>query len=332
MRLLSFARNDTSQDRYDKPLLAIVGPTAVGKTTLALSLAERFGGEIVGADSRQVYRHMDIGTAKATPPERARVSHHLIDIVDPDQDFSLALYQHLAYQAIAGIHSRGRLPLLVGGSGLYVWAVLRGLRIPQVPPDPALRQALEEKARLEGLESLLRELEERDPESARTIDPRNPRRLIRALEVCRITSQPFSQLRRESPPPYNITIIGLSLDRVELYRRIDQRVDHMIDMGLVEEVQGLLERGYSLDLPTMASPGYREIGMYLQGRLTLAEAVQRTKVATHQLARRQYAWFSQRDPRIHWFESREEFLPAIERGIERFLQTDLEEQPRTAVD
>ena len=301
-----------------KPLVAIVGPTSVGKTALAVALAERYGGEIVGADSRQVYRHMDIGTAKPTAEERARAVHHLVDIVDPDQDFSLALYQDLAYQAIGDIHSRGRLPLLVGGSGLYVWAVLRGLRIPQVPPDPDLRRALEERAQREGVESLLRELEELDPQAARSIDSRNLRRIIRALEVCRSTGQPFSTLRKESPPPYNMTIIGLTLDRDQLYERIDRRVDVMIDMGLVEEVRGLLECGYGLDLPAMASPGYREIGLHLQGELTLREAVQRTKVATHRMARHQYAWFSLRDPRISWFPGREGSLAAIRRQIEEF--------------
>lgn len=299
--------------------MAIVGPTAVGKTALALTLADRFEGEIVGADSRQVYRYLDIGTAKPTLQERARTAHHIIDILDPDQDFSLALYQDLAYGAVDEIHGRGRLPLLVGGSGLYVWAVLRGLRIPQVPPNPALRQALEERAGREGLESLFRELEELDPEASRTIDRRNLRRLVRALEVCRATGQPFSQLRRQAPPPYNIIVIGLTLGWEDLYRRIDQRVDHMVDMGLVEEVRGLLARGYGLGLPAMASPGYREIGMYLGGQLALEEALRRTKVATHRLARRQYAWFSLRDPRIRWFESQEESLPAIEKEIEGFL-------------
>ena len=297
-----------------------MGPTAVGKTALAMALAERLSGEIVGADSRQVYRYMDIGTAKPTPQERARTVHHLIDVVAPDQPFSLALYQDLAYRAIGDIHKRGKLPLLVGGSGLYVWGVLRGLRIPQVPPDPALRRSLEDKAQREGLESLLRELEELDPDTARTIDPRNPRRIVRALEVCRVTGQPFSQLRRESPPPYNMATIGLTLERTELYQRIDRRVQLMIDMGLIEEVRGLLERGYGLELPAMTSPGYREIGMYLDGRLALEEAVRRIRVATHQLARRQYNWFSLKDPRIRWFEGREESLPAIEQETERFLQ------------
>lgn len=305
---------------HNLPLIAIVGPTAVGKTAFAMDIAERFGGEIVGADSRQVYRYLDIGTAKPTPDERARAPHHLLDIVDPDQEFSLALYQELAYAAIGDIHRRGRVPLLVGGSGLYVWAVLRGLRIPEVPPDPALRQALEEKAKLEGMEELLSELEGLDPEAARTIDRRNPRRVIRALEVCRTTGQPFSALRQESPPPYNLTIIGLTLDRTELYRRIDQRVDIMMASGLVEEVRGLMERGYGLDLPAMASPGYREVGMYLVGPLTLEEAIARTKVATHQLARRQYAWFKLRDQRIRWFEGRTESVRAIFEEIETLLR------------
>ncbi len=299
------------------PLVAIVGPTAVGKTAVALDIAEQLGGEIIGADSRQVYRYMDIGTAKPTEEERARVAHHLLDVVDPDEDFSLALYQCLAYDAIKEVQRKGRLPLLVGGSGLYAWAVLRGLRIPEVPPNPPLRQLLEERAKQEGLEGLLRELEVLDPETVRTIDRRNPRRIIRALEVCRATGQPFSSLRKESPPPYNITVIGLTVDRAELHRRIDRRVDDMVDMGLVEEVRGLLDRGYGLHLTAMASPGYREIGLHLQGQLSLEEAITRTKLATRQLARRQYTWFSLRDTRIDWFQGNLESVAPIEELIAR---------------
>ncbi|MDO8690555.1 MAG: tRNA (adenosine(37)-N6)-dimethylallyltransferase MiaA, partial [Dehalococcoidia bacterium] len=278
---------------------------------IAVSVAERLGAEIVSADSRQVYRFMDIGTAKPTTEDRARAPHHLIDIVDPDQDYSLALYQAQAYETIGNVHRAGHLPLLVGGSGLYVWAVLRGLVIPQVPPNPALRQELEDLGKREGLGSLLLQLEELDPVTALAIDRRNPRRIIRAIEVCRATGQPFSILRRETPPPYNITIIGLSVNRSELYQRIDRRVDRMIDAGLVEETRGLLDRGYGLELPAMASPGYREIGLHLLGELELDEAVARTKVATHQLARRQYTWFSLRDRRIHWFEGSMESLQAV---------------------
>lgn len=302
-----------------QPLVAIVGPTAAGKTALAIALAERLNGEIVGADSRQVYRYMDIGTAKPTAQDRARATHHLIDIVDPDQDFSLALYQDLAYEAIAGIHGRGRVPLLVGGSGLYVWAVLRGLRIPQAPPDPYLRKTLEERTRNYGIQSLVEELEKLDPEGAQSIDRRNPRRVIRALELCLTTGQPFSRLRGEAPPPYNLTIIGLTLDRVELYHRIDRRVELMIEMGLVDEVRGLLDRGYSLGLPALACPGYREVGLSLTEGLALPEGVRRTKVATHQLARRQYNWFSLKDHRIRWYDGQEKSLGAIQRDVEGFL-------------
>ncbi|MDP2662417.1 MAG: tRNA (adenosine(37)-N6)-dimethylallyltransferase MiaA [Dehalococcoidia bacterium] len=299
------------------PLVAIVGPTAVGKTAIALEVAERLGAEVVSADSRQVYRFMDIGTAKPMAEDRARARHHMIDIVNPDEDYSLALYQAQANEAIRYIHQAGRLPLLVGGSGLYVWAVLRGLVIPEVPPNPALRQELEDLAKREGLGSLLLQLEELDPVTALDIDRRNPRRIIRAIEVCRATGQPFSSLRRETPPPYNITIIGLSVSRSELHQRIDRRVDRMIDEGLVEETRWLLDRGYGLELPAMASPGYREIGLHLLGQLELNEAIAKTKVATHQLARRQYAWFSLRDRRIHWFEGSMESLPAILAQLER---------------
>jgi len=205
-------------------LVAIVGPTAVGKSRLAIHLAQTLGGEIVSADSRQVYRCMDIGTAKPSLKERALVPHHLIDVVDPDEDFSLALYQEMAYRSVEDIQRRGRMALLVGGSGLYVRAVIGGLRIPQVPPDAELRRSLEEKAATEGYMALYEELKEIDPDAAKNIDPRNLRRLIRAIEVCRLSGVPFSQLQGSSPS-FRTLVIGLTSERSELYRRIDLRVD-----------------------------------------------------------------------------------------------------------
>ncbi len=286
-------------------LVAIVGPTAVGKSKLAIHLAQLFHGEIVNADSRQVYRYMDIGTAKPTPKERALVPHHLIDVVDPDEDFNLALYQQMAYRAVEDIQQRGKLALLVGGSGLYVRAVIGGFHIPQVPPDAELRRGLEQRAAREGCMALYEELKQSDPEAARRIDPHNIRRLIRAIEVSRHAGVPFSELQR-SEPPFRTLVIGLTTDRGDLYCRIDSRVDGMIERGLVQEVEGLLNMGYGFDLPAMSGVGYSQIGQYLRGEIDLAEAVQRTKFETHRIARHQYAWFRPKDEGIQWFDVRDE--------------------------
>ena len=300
-------------------LVAIVGPTAVGKSKLAIRLAQIFDAEIVGADSRQVYRYLDIGTAKPSPEERALVPHHLIDVVDPDEDFSLALYQRMAYEAIENIQRRGKPAFLVGGSGLYVWSIIGGLRIPQVPPNPQFRRKLEERAAKEGGEVLHRELQEIDPASAQRIDPRNIRRLIRALEVSHLSDVPFTQLQRGEPPPFRALVVGLTTARQELYRRIDSRVDWMVEQGLVHEVEGLLSRGYGPDLPAMSGLGYKQIGLYLEGEMDLAQAVQRIKYETHRFARHQYAWFRPEDKRIHWFDIRNGVQEPICRLVGRFL-------------
>lgn len=287
-----------------KPLVAIVGPTAVGKSALALRLALELQGEIVSADSRQVYRGLDIGTAKPTPEERNLAPHHLIDVVEPDEEFTLAHYLALAQEAIADIQARERLPLLVGGSGLYVWSLLEGLRPPQVPPNPERRRHLEERAAQEGNEALYQELQAVDPQAAARIDPRNLRRVIRALEVYQETGIPFSRLGRREPPPYDALIIGLTMSREELYRRIDARVDAMMERGLVDEVRGLLAR-YSKALPALSSLGYRQMvesALGGEGRRPLAEAVARIKTQTHRYARQQYAWFRLDDERIRWFD------------------------------
>lgn len=278
-------------DRIEIPLLAIVGPTAVGKTALSLHLARLFDGEIVSADSRQVYRWMDIGTAKPTPAERAAVPHHLIDVVDPDEEFSLALYQDLATAAIADIAARGKSPLLVGGTGQYLAAVLQGWQLPRVAPRPDIRAALERQATELGAGALYERLKEVDPVAAARILPGNVRRIIRALEVYEATGRPISEQRSVQPPPYRITTIWLTLPAPVLYARIDARVDAMMAAGLLDEVRGLLERGYHWDLPSMSGLGYREFRPYFEGRATLAEAVARLKYDTHAFARRQPAWF-----------------------------------------
>ncbi len=273
------------------PLLAIVGPTAVGKTALSLHLARVFNGEIVSADSRQVYRWMDIGTAKPTPAERAAVPHHLIDVVDPDEEFSLALYQDMATAAIADIAARGKSPLLVGGTGQYLAAVLQGWQLPRVAPRPDIRAALERQAAELGAEALYERLKAVDPVAAASILPGNVRRIIRALEVYEATGKPISKQRSVQPPPYRITTIWLTLPTSVLYARIDARVDAMMAAGLLDEVRRLLERGYHWDLPSMSGLGYREFRPYFEGRATLEEAVARLKYDTHAFARRQPAWF-----------------------------------------
>jgi tRNA dimethylallyltransferase len=288
------------------PLLAIVGPTASGKTALAVALAERLRdtieAEAVAADSRQIYRLMDIATAKPTPEERAALPHHLIDIVWPDENYTLANYQADANAAIAAVWERGHLPLLVGGTGLYMRAVVDGLAIPAVAPVPELRAQLEREAAEHGAESLHGRLAEIDPAAAANIDPRNVRRLVRALEVSLVTGRPFSEQQGARPTPYRMLILGLSMDRPLLYARADERVEAMLAAGLVEEAQALVARGYSWDLPSMSSLGYREIGAYLQGETLLEQAIERLKLDTHAYIRRQFTWFRP-DQRIHWLDA-----------------------------
>jgi tRNA dimethylallyltransferase len=283
-------------------LLVLVGPTAVGKTALSLRLAAELNGEIISADSRLFYRGMDIGTAKPSPAERAQVPHHLIDICAPDETLTLGEYQRLAYGVIEGVLGNGRLPILVGGTGQYVRAVVEGWGIPAITPQPALRGALEA---LPGAE-LARWLAALDPEAAAKIDPRNIRRVIRALEVTLVAGRPISELQRKTPPPYAIRQIGLTRDREELYRRIDARVEQMMADGLLAEVEGLLAAGYGRSLPSFSGLGYQQLAAHLAGEMELAEAVERIKFETHRFARQQGTWFRPDDPAIRWFDMGEE--------------------------
>ncbi|MDP6549379.1 MAG: tRNA (adenosine(37)-N6)-dimethylallyltransferase MiaA [Dehalococcoidia bacterium] len=285
------------------PVLFIVGPTAVGKTGLAVALARRLNGEIVNADSRQVYRYMDIGTAKPSPEELAQAPHHLLDIVDPGINFDLASFLSLARGSIQDIRSRVRLPVVAGGSGQYVWALIEGWQVPKVPPDPAFRREKQQEADLHGPMPLYRQLQEADPGRAAQLDPRNVRRVIRALEVCRSPQRAASDLQGRTQPMENVLVIGLTIDREELYQRIDDRVDRMMAAGLLEEVRNLDAMGYRMGQGPLASPGYRELGQHLAGEITLDEAVQRTKYQTHRLARRQHTWFKPDDGRIRWLDA-----------------------------
>ena len=310
-----------------RKLIAVVGATATGKTTLAVELAGRFGGaqtgartgEIIGADSRQVYRHMDIGTAKPTAEERSQARHHLIDVVDPDEPVSLGQWLELAQAALEDVWCGGGQPvptgrqaLLVGGTGQYVWALLEGWRVPRVPPQAEFRQRLEQRSAAELFEGV-RGI---DPQAAQRIGPANRRRLIRALEVFEATGRPISYWQAKEPPGFESLVIGLRLPRDELYRRIDQRVDRMIAAGLIEETRRLLAMGYSRELPSMSGIGYKEACAHLAGEMTGAEAAARIKTETHRLARHQNAWFKADDPRIRWLEAGENATEEATRLIE----------------
>jgi tRNA dimethylallyltransferase len=305
---------------YNKPhLILIVGPTAVGKTELSIQLAERLNGEIVSADSRLFYRGMDIGTAKPSPEEMARVPHHLIDIADPDEILSLAVFQQKAQETIAEIHRRNKYPFLVGGTGQYVRAVTQGWRPPEVKPDEKLRTELERQKEEKGIYWLHDELKNLDPEAAEIIDARNYRRTIRALEVIRTTGRKFSEQRGQGDFPYRLITIGLIRPRTELYERIDQRIEIMFANGFLDEVKGLLAKGYSPSLPTMSAIGYRECVRVLQGELTEEQAKAEIRRATRIFVRRQANWFKQTDPEIKWFDMEAEVVEQIESFLQNAL-------------
>jgi tRNA dimethylallyltransferase len=245
---------------------------------------------------------MNIGTAKPSIREMSIVPHHLFDIINPDQEFSLAEYRDLAQSAIGDIQGQNKIPILVGGSGQYIRAILEGWSIPHIPPDRELREKLETEAIEKGPEDLYRRLQEIDPQAAQKIDMRNTRRIIRALEVSILSGTPFSSLQIRNAPDYHAIIIGLTADREELYRRVDERVDEMLSRGFVAEVQSLMASGYGLDLPSMSSIGYSQIAGFLKGETDREEAVRQFKTANHRFVRHQYAWFRLNDARIHWFE------------------------------
>lgn len=297
-------------------VLVILGPTAVGKTSLSLQIAQQFGGEIISADSRLFYRGMDIGTAKPSAAEQTLVPHHLIDICNPDETLTLGEYQRLAYQTIDAVLANGRLPILVGGTGQYIKAVVEGWGIPEVAPQPALRDALEAL----GGPELARWLQLLDPVAAEKIDARNVRRVIRALEVTLVTGKPISELQRKTPPPYNIHMIGLIRERESLYQRIDQRVDQMMASGLLAELGGLRDVGYGRSIPAMSGLGYQQLWAYLAGEMTLEESVERIKFETHRFARQQNTWFRQDDPRIDWFDMAGD---GVETAVLSHIQTRL---------
>lgn len=302
------------------PLLIILGPTAIGKTGLAIELAQRLNGEIIGADSRQIYKYMNIGTAKPTPEQQQAAKHHLIDVVAPDENLTLAQYQRLAYGAIDDVLARYKFPLLVGGTGQYLTAVEEGWSIPEVPPNDNLREKLEAEAESIGYEAFHQKLLTVDPQAAEKIHPNNVRRVVRALEVYMETGTPISVLQQKQAPPYCIRVFGLRMEREALYQQADKRVHTMIADGFVDEVTSLLERGYAPSLPSLSALGYREIVSHLQGNISLAEAVELTKNSTHDFIRRQEIWFRGHDNGILWHNVTELDINTILNAIAEWVQ------------
>lgn len=301
-------------NRVNKKLIVILGPTASGKSDLAVKLARKFKGEIVSADSRQVYKEMDIGTGKVTKKERKEILYYLIDIKNPNQIYTVWQYKKEAIKAINKIIKKGESPFLVGGTGLYLKAVIENLEIPRVKPDWKLRKSLELKIKTRGLKSLYDELIKIDPEAAYIVDSQNPRRIIRALEVAIKTKKPFSQQRKKGKPLFNFLEIGISLDKEKLKENIEKRVDKMMKMGLVKEVKNLIKI-YDENLPTFDAIGYREIIDYLNKKNSLTEAIKKIKKNTWHFAKRQMTWFK-KDERIIWVKN----LKEAEKLVKEFLE------------
>jgi tRNA dimethylallyltransferase len=304
---------------YVNPLIVILGPTAVGKTEIAITVAEELNGEIVSADSRLFYRGMDIGTAKPTREQRKRIPHHLIDVVEPDEEWSVAQFSSRATKRINDIHQRGKIPFLVGGSGQYIRAIVEGWVPPPRGKDNTFREELEKYVEGEGKDALHQRLASIDPESAARIQSSNVRRVIRALEIYQTTGVPASQQRVKTPPPYQILQIGLSMPRELLYQRIDERIDMMLANGLVEEVGELLAKGYSLDTPSMSAIGYIQIGKALLEKTSMDDAVQEMRKFTRQFVRRQANWFKEDDPNINWFVVNGSVASAVIQKVRNFL-------------
>jgi len=300
-----------SQSKKPK-IIAVVGPTASGKTSLGILLAKKFGGEIISADSRQIYKRMDIGTAKARgvwqKDEKGQpflevegVRHYGLDLAEPDEMYSVAEFREYALKIIKDILNRGHWPILVGGTGFYVKAIIENLDIPKVAADEDIRLSLEAK----NLEELAAEFKRADPEGYQKIDLKNKRRLIRALEVCYLSGSKFSQQLKKGPPLFEVLSIGIDLPRLELYRRIDERVEEQMKSGFIEETKKLEEAGYFWDLPSLSGIGYREIGIYLRGGISLEKAKELIKFRTHDYARRQLTWF-RKDKNIKWIKKFQE--------------------------
>jgi tRNA dimethylallyltransferase len=284
-------------------LLVLVGPTAVGKTKLSLELAHKYNCEIISGDSMQVYRGMDIGTAKISVEEQEHIPHHLIDILEPNESFSVAAFQQLAGDLIAEIHSRNKLPFIVGGTGLYIESLCYNFQFSEAASDEPFRQEHAQFLEQFGEQALHDKLKQVDPVSAQRLHPNNTRRIIRALEILHVTGTTLSaQLAGQTrQSPYDLCIIGLTMDRALLYKRIELRIDQMLNEGLVEEVRQLLDRGFSKELVAMQGLGYKEIISYLEGECSLTEAITLLKRDTRHYAKRQLSWFRHMKD-IHWID------------------------------
>jgi tRNA dimethylallyltransferase len=300
-------------------VVALFGPTAVGKTEAAIIAAKELNAEIVSIDSRQIYRGMNIGTAKPTAGQRSQVPHHLIDVADPENPWSLVDYFQAVNKAIDEIHQRHHLPILVGGTGQYFSAILEGWQPPPKMEDIKLRQELEAYAEKHGSIALHARLEEIDPLSAQRIDHRNVRRVVRALEICHVSGVPASSIRRKEQPPYNFLRIGLKMPRKELYERIDARIDAMIEAGFVDEVKALLERGIDPRGVAMSAIGYKQIAEHLSGDSTLDEVIQQIRKTTRQFVRRQANWFKPDDKQITWLDAGPEAGKALIKIISAWI-------------
>ena len=312
-------------------IIVILGPTVVGKTELSIRLAEKFKGEIVSADSRLLYRGMDIGTAKPSQTDRERVPHHLIDVSPPSESWSVARFVHEAGGIIDQIQRRKNLPFLVGGSGQYITALLEGWSPPPQPKNRQLRAQFEKVGREQGRAILHQQLAQVDPVSAERIQATNQRRVIRALEIYHSTGIPASQQRNNKPPGYRILRIGLRLARKALYTRIDRRIDQMMANGFEDEVRALVNQGFDLELPAMSAIGYKQIGMAISGKISFEEAIKQIQKLTRQFVRRQDNWFKETDPEIHWFDVRGELVAATSVLIREFLEGEEEEDGITSI-
>ena len=295
----------------NKPkIVAIGGPTASGKTALGIALAKKFDGEIISADSRQIYRGMDVGTAKPTYVERSEIPHHLIDIKYPDEDYTVADYKTDAIAAINDILSRDKLPILVGGTGLYIKTIVENLDIPRTRVHPQLRAEIEDEIAQEGLAAVFKKLVTLDPEAACVVDPKNPRRVVRALEVTRATGKPFTTQRKKSSPFFDTLILGLNPPSEILRDRIARRVDTMMHDGLVNEVEMLLKK-YDRPLVAFDAIGYREIIAFINGALSSDETIATMKINTWHYAKRQMTWFK-KDKAVRWIADLEEAISLVE--------------------
>ena len=303
------------------PLVAVVGATATGKTTLGVELALRFDGEVVNADSRLFYKGMNIGTAKPDAEERRGVSHHMIDILDPSDNYSLSEFLSTARKTICDIDGRARLPILVGGSGQYTWGLLEGWKLPEIPPDPALRRELETQLDVDGIEALQRRLENTGAKGIDRVETLNPRRLIRAIERAVATGDAMGGASKSSEPPYDALVIGLTASRDVLHSRIENRVDQMVASGWLEEVDNLINAGIEREMPSMSAIGYRQLLDYILNGDSWDDVRESILIGNRRLIGAQNNWFKAHDERISWFNiSSDDFADDVFHVVDRWLR------------